>query len=218
MQRVKYPRTHHLPWSPGRSSDDKVLSAEAVTEMFVGRVVVVSSKLDGENCTIYSDGTCHARSIDSRHHESRAWVKALAARLAQDTPEGWRLCGENVYAEHSISYDSLPGYFVLFAVYDGNNVCLSWGQTVEWADAWGIPVVPLIYWGRWDEAQVKAAWNMHTPHFGDEAEGYVVRLQDGFQYEDFSRSVAKFVRAGHVNPGDTHWMYKPVTPNKIKAK
>lgn len=47
--RIKYPRTLHLPWSPGRGDDDKVLSEGQVEE-----------KLDGENTPIYQDGTCHA--------------------------------------------------------------------------------------------------------------------------------------------------------------
>ena len=35
-------------------------------------------------------------------------------------------------------------------------------------------------------------------------EGYVVRLSDGFKYRDFRKSVAKFVREGHVQT-TKHW-------------
>jgi len=35
--RTKYPRTFHFPWSPGRSDDDKVHSAEAVEAMCSAR-------------------------------------------------------------------------------------------------------------------------------------------------------------------------------------
>jgi hypothetical protein len=45
--RVKYPRTHHLPWSPGRSSDDVVMTS---CEQFEGKRVIVSVKMDGESC------------------------------------------------------------------------------------------------------------------------------------------------------------------------
>jgi hypothetical protein len=33
---------------------------------------------------------------------------------------------------------------------------------------------------------------------GGEQEGYVIRLADGFQYDDFKQSVGKFVRKNHV--------------------
>lgn len=31
------------------------------------------------NCTIYPDGSCHARSLDSGYHVSRTWIKQFAA-------------------------------------------------------------------------------------------------------------------------------------------
>lgn len=71
--RIKYPRTLHLPWSLGRTSDDKVLSS---MDHFSGREVVVTEKMDGENTTIYSDGL-HARSTTSQRHPSRSWVASL---------------------------------------------------------------------------------------------------------------------------------------------
>jgi hypothetical protein len=44
---IKYPRTLHLPWSPGLTNDDRQLKS---TEHFEGREVVVTVKMDGENC------------------------------------------------------------------------------------------------------------------------------------------------------------------------
>lgn len=73
---MKYPRTPHLPWSPGASVDDVRLEG---LDGFEGEEVVVTEKLDGENTTLYRDGL-HARSMDSAHHPSRTWVKALHAR------------------------------------------------------------------------------------------------------------------------------------------
>jgi hypothetical protein len=98
---VKYPRTHHLPWSPGVGPNDQVATA---LDEFVdadGRPVdvVVTEKLDGENTTLYRD-YLHARSLDSRTHPSRDWVKGFWAQLAGDIPDGWRICGENLWATH----------------------------------------------------------------------------------------------------------------------
>lgn len=47
MKRYKYPRTYHLSSSPGKTSDDKVISDMSE---FEGKEVVVTEKMDGENC------------------------------------------------------------------------------------------------------------------------------------------------------------------------
>jgi len=133
--RVHYPRTPHLPWSPGASADDVRAGRLAGP---TGREVVVTEKLDGENTTLYADGL-HARSPDSAHHPSRAWVKALHGRIARLIPPGWRVCGENVYARHSIPYEDLESWFHAFSVWDGDR-CLDWDSTVRFARRLGVPV------------------------------------------------------------------------------
>lgn len=202
---VKYPRTYHLPWSPGCTSDDKVLSSLA---QFEGKNVVQTIKMDGENTTMYSN-YIHARSLDGRHHDSRNWVKQFHAGLAQDIPEGWRVCGENLFARHSIGYENLPSYFLGFSIWNERNRCLPWAETLEWFELLGITPVETIYQGVWDPEAIKAAWQGRTGQ-----EGYVVRLADGFGYSEFRQSVAKFVRANHVQT-DQHWMQGTITKNGI---
>lgn len=205
----KYPRTLHLPWSPGRSDDDKVLES---VEHFVGKEVIVTEKLDGENTTMYRDHI-HARSLDSKHHPSRTWVKSEHGRVRFDIPENFRLCGENVYAKHSIHYTGLTSYFYLFGIYNNENTCLSWDDTVLYADLLGLHTAPVLYRGVWDEAKVKACWTGISV-LGGEQEGYVVRLATSFNYGDFSQAVGKYVRAGHVTT-TTHWLQEEVIPNLL---
>lgn len=52
MNYKKYPRTYHLPWSLGKTDDDKTLKT---TEIFKNKKVVVTLKMDGENTTLYKD-------------------------------------------------------------------------------------------------------------------------------------------------------------------
>ena len=205
-ERFKYPRTPHLPWSPGASGDDTYL---ADTSVFAGHEVVVTEKYDGENTTLYSDHL-HARSLDSKHHSSRTWVKALHASIAYEIPVGWRLCGENLYAQHSLAYTDLPSYFLLFSVWDGENRCLAWDDTADWADHLGLELPRVLYRGPWNETTLK--------DLGldiDKQEGYVVRLAASFAYGAFGRSVAKWVRQDHVQT-DQHWMHRAVKPNGLK--
>jgi hypothetical protein len=212
--RVKYPRTFHLPWSPGATSDDKVMKYLTGFET-KGKEppgVVVTLKLDGECTTMYRDYV-HARSIEYDPHPSRSWVKALHARVAHDIPKGWRVCGENLYAKHSIEYQNLEGYFQVFSIWDERNVCLNWTQTKLYAELLGLQTVPVLYTGMWDEVLVRG---LHKETFrGDPCEGYVARIYDEFHYRDFRRYVAKYVRKSHVTTHG-HWMRSRLEINGLK--
>lgn len=170
-----------------------------------GREVVVTEKLDGENTTLYSDGL-HARSLDSAHHPSRAWVKSLQGLVGTSIPAGWRVCGENMFARHSLPYDDLASWFYAFSVWDGDR-CLDWDSTVRFAVRRGMPVPPVLWRGVFDEKALRALRLDLTRQ-----EGYVVRTVDGFGRDEFTARVAKWVRRGHVQT-DTHWMQAPVVVN-----
>lgn len=205
--RYKYPRTPHLPWSPGATADDVSLRE---TSRFEGKEIVVTEKMDGENTTIYRDHV-HARSVDSVHHASRSWVKALQGRLAAHIPAGFRISGENLFAVHSLRYERLPSYFLVFAIWDADNRALSWDETVEWAQMLELDVVPVLYRGTWDEAKVRALTASLDPNT---QEGLVVRVADAFGFDAFGASVAKWVRPNHVTTDD-HWLSLPVRPNGL---
>ena len=204
---TKYPRTPHLPWSRGGTSDDTYLFD---VRCFEGKEVVITEKMDGENTTMYRDGI-HARSVDSRHHPSRDWVKALHASIAHEIPEGWRVCGENVYAQHSIAYESLNSFFCLFSIWNDRNEALSWDETGEWAEMLNLVTVPELHRGMWNEEMIQSfADNLNL----EKQEGYVVRLTDRFHFDAFSCSLAKWVRMGHVQT-DRHWMFAETIPNRL---
>lgn len=206
---IKYPRTFHVPWSLGKTDDDKTLKN---MNSFVGKRVIVTEKIDGENSTLYPDHL-HARSISSPDHPSRHWLKMFHGGMKHLIPENWRLCGENVYALHSIGYNRLPSFFMLFSIWNEANQCLSWDETVECAEMLGVMTVPVLYDGIYDEQLIKRLYT-GTSKVGELAEGYVIRLADSFAYEDFRSSVAKFVRKNHVQT-DQHWMNKAIVANEL---
>lgn len=228
MQRIKYPRTMNAPFSHSNSSDDVWWKD---CSLFDGKEVVVTEKLDGECTTIYPDGHVHARSLDTSHHPSRSWIKQFAATFAHEIPSNWRVCGENVFAWHSIFYTELPTYFFVYGIYDQDNNCVSWDQVVELCELLGLHTVPVIYRGIWDENLVRESWKGigKFPTFGTkveypkvpddftpcEAEGYVVRLADSFPYDQFRNCCAKMVRENHVQTS-TNWLSRMVVPNQLK--
>lgn len=206
---IKYPRTYHLPWSLGVTSDDKVLKD---LSNFEGKLVVVTEKLDGENTTIYNN-YFHARSLDGNKHPSQDMLKNNISLWQYMLPTGVRVCGENVYAKHSIEYSMLDSYFQAFSVWE-EDICLDWYSTVDFLNSLGVTTVPVLYIGTFDEHVIKSLYTGVSSQGGVQ-EGYVVRLLDSFKYEDFSKSVAKFVRKNHVQT-DKNWRFSVIKRNGLK--
>jgi hypothetical protein len=196
---IKYPRTHHLPWSLGMHDDDRMHES---TNQWEGKEVVVTLKMDGENTTMY-DNHIHARSTESKKHPSRDWVKNFWSRIAHNIPKGWRICGENLYAKHSISYEALDSYFYGFSVWDDKNVCQNWTYTRLILEELKIPTVPVLYEGIYDESLLR---KLHSKLNFVQDEGYVLRLADEFHYSQFRKYVGKFVRPDHIKT-TKHWMH-----------
>lgn len=123
------------------------------------------------------------------------------------------MCGENLYALHSIGYTQLPSYFLAFSVWNSDNVSLGWSDTVDFCNQRGISTVPVMYEGLFDEAKLTklASEFDHTV-----TEGFVIRLASQFEFDKFGNSVAKWVRPNHVTT-DKHWMHSEMILNKLAS-
>lgn len=209
--RVKYQRTYHLPWSPGLQNDDRVMED---LSGFGPEDLVVTVKMDGECTTMYRD-YIHARSIDWHPHPSRTWIKGLHAQIAHEIPEGWRICGENLWARHSIHYRNLRAYFLVFSVWNKVNECLSWPDTELWAKLLGLETVPVLG----HVAMGRPFYGMMAPEEfeGDPCEGYVLRVRCGFSSSEYKKVVGKWVRKGHVQTNG-HWMREAVVRNELRKE
>jgi hypothetical protein len=195
-----------LPWSPGLGKGDRVI--ENMSAFLADERVIVTRKMDGESTSMYADGL-HARSLDFHTDVRRDWIRAFHAQIAHEIPENWRLCGENLFAKHSIAYDNLASYFFGFSVWNEKNACLPWDETIEWFKLLGIESVPVLYDGEY-RGFLKDRERFVDP----EHEGYVIRLSCGFSYRDFRRCVAKYVRKDHVQTSE-HWKSGPVVKNRL---
>jgi hypothetical protein len=209
LKYVKYPRTYHLHWS-NLLKDDRMLEDDSC---FVGKRVIGTLKMDGENTTMYND-YMHARSLDSASHETRKWVKGLWSRISYLLDDNMRICGENLFAVHSIKYSNLKSYFMMFSMW-ADNRCLSWDETVDYAGILGLETVPVFYDGIYDREKIIGAFKPYE----QTNEGYVVRVAEEFNYIDFRRSVAKFVRPEFrqaLNNSHGHWISKKIESNEIE--
>lgn len=204
--KFKYPRTSHFEFSKGVTSDDKI---QYDLSNFIGKEVIMTLKMDGENSSLMSD-CIYARSLDSNNHPSRNWLKGLWGNIRYNIPENWRICGENLFAKHSLKYDNLSSYFMVFNIWNDKNICLSWNDTLEWCELLGLEHVPVIYRGVFDLDFFKN-FKLDT----EINEGFVVRLSESFTYENFNKSVIKYVRKNHIQT-DQHWSTQEIIKNNLK--
>lgn len=207
---IKYPRTLHLPWSLGVTSDDKFVTEDDLINYLDNKDIIITEKRDGENTTMRND-KIHARSLDSNNHPSRSWVKGLWGNIRHEIPSGWRICGENLYAKHSLFYSNLETYFEVFSIWDENGMCLDWDQTEEYCHLFGLKPVPVLFEGKFDLKMLKS---FHKTLDLDKQEGFVIRLKDSFHHDDFHKSIFKWVRENHVQT-NKHWSNQPIIPNLL---
>lgn len=206
QERIKYPRTPHLPYSETIGSDDKRLLNDL---QFKNMFIVITEKMDGENTTVYNDDY-HARSLDSKHRDYHSWLLSYIPTWQYMLKDGERVCGEYLYAEHSIHYNNLKSYFLGFSFWD-KDICWSWDSTIAKFEQLGIIPVPVLYKGYYDkEITIQIAKSV----INRGGEGIVIRNAFSFPMNDFSKNVAKYVRPNHVQTDD-HWSQQTIKHNNL---
>jgi hypothetical protein len=214
---VKHLKIFHLPWTETLSKEDKILKD---LSFFENKEVVLTEKMDGENTTLYPDHI-HARSLNFNSHWSRNWVRNFHAKLKYRIPKNFRICGENMYATHSIFYENLESYFLVHSVWD-STICLSWDDTkyicedISYKDV-RLVTVPEIWKGMfYDPSLLQSTYE--TWKNTKKCEGYVIRLANMIEFAYYQKSVAKWVRKDHVQTNG-HWFYnikKSDSTNRLK--
>ena len=221
----RFPPTPHLAWlaKDGIPRDDKVLSPTEAQALLSGDVVV-EEKLDGANLglSLAPEGALRAQNRGQYLGEPHAGQFArLPAWLAQHE-DGLRavlrpeliLFGEWCAARHSLGYDALPDWFLLFDVYDrGSRRFWSTPRRNELAAEAGLFTVPLVSSGRTTLAALKQLI-MDTPsryRAGLPLEGVVVRRESG----DSCEARAKLVRPDFAQAIDTHWRKRAIEWNRV---
>ena len=161
----------------------------------------------------------YARShSDAPRHESFDALKALHATIRWSIPEDWQVFGEWMWARHSIAYERLPAYLLVFGVRESvQNRWLSWDDTTAWCATMSLSHVPLLWRGTIHSAQEleKLTISLTTkPSLGEVQEGLVVRIADAFDNQLFDQSVGKWVRADHVQTS-VHWTAQKIERNHL---
>ncbi len=219
----RFPHTPHIAWlGTGTPRNDKVLSRAEADDLLFGRVVL-EEKLDGANLglSVSTEGVLRAQNRGQYLHAPHAgqfarltdWLASREDTLFDALGADLIAFGEWCAARHSLDYSALPGWWLLFDVYDrrsGRFWCTV--RRNAWAAALQLPTVPRLAEGHFDLAALRALVATQRSRFRDgHLEGVVVRQEDA----DWLLARGKLVHADFTQGIDTHWRCHPLTWNRL---
>jgi hypothetical protein len=214
---VRFPRTPHLSVDPEADiRDDKVL-LPAEAQAFLSEEVIVEEKIDGENLGVsVVNGRLTAQSRGSyvelggkSFRGLESWLRPRASRIATALGFDLILFGEWTAAKHSVFYDELPDWLLLFDVYDRRSEgFLSPDDRDSFAEALQLAVVPRLAVGVYGLPDLEGLLGKsrvgHQP-----MEGLVLR------HSVHPDDRAKLVRPNFLAGIDAHWRSAPTTMNRL---
>lgn len=223
---VRFPHTPHLAWlGAGEPRDDKLLSADEAGDLLAGDVVV-EEKIDGANLglSLGTDGQLHAQNRGQCLAEPFAgqfarpgpWLALHADGLASVLGgSGLILFGEWCAARHSLDYNRLSDWFVLFDVYDrGRNGFWSCARRNALGEQLHLCQVTQVAAGRFTLSQLKDLLARRSSCYRNgPMEGLVIRRETA----QWCETRAKLVRADFTQAMAQHWRRRPLEWNRLQS-
>lgn len=206
---MKYPRTFHLPWSPGGTNDDKKMIS---THRLINEAIVISEKLDGSNSCFAPAGVFARSHGQAPKHASFDLLKQRYYSLKHLLNPSEEAFLENCFAVHSITYELLSDFCFLLNIRQ-NGIWLSYPEVVHRSEELHLTLAPVLFTGivtsETELRKLTEKISREPSVFGGMREGVVVRTVKGFLESEFSQCVGKWVRENHVQT-DEHWVNQPI--------
>lgn len=201
--------------------EDKVLSTQERLA-FLAHVLHVEEKVDGENLGISFDGDrlqfqargSYVRPGGAHFRGLETWAQPRTSRISKVVGTELIIFGEWCAITHSVRYDLLPDWFLVFDIYQ-HSTGLFWETPLrdELARELGMSVVPFLGSGRFSEESLIGL--MSRSHIGHEPmEGLVARTQGTAG----GQKRAKVVRPDFVQQIGRHWRSGVMARNRLGAR
>lgn len=220
----RFPHTPHIDWlGDGMPRDDKVLT-EPEIEALLAQPIRVEEKLDGANLGISLRATGELRAQNRGQYllepfagqfsRLNSWLGQHQYALCDNLQSDWIVFGEWCAARHSLDYDNLPDWFVVFDVYDRTEQKFwSCARRNALAEKLGLAVVPTLYQGAATLPELKELLAHASSRYREgNPEGIVMR-QDS---ELWCEARAKLVRADFAQSIEEHWRSRAIEWNDVR--
>lgn len=159
--------------------------------------------------------------VEAEYARGRYWPEPLIqinpnykrSGTAASASASLMLFGEWCAARHSLGYDRLPDWFLLFDVYDRSQGRFwSAPRRNELAAALGLVTVPLLLEGRFTLPQLKdALLGQHSQFRQGALEGIVIRRESA----EWCEARAKLVRPDFTQAIEEHWSRRRIEWNRL---
>lgn len=221
----RFPSTPHLGWlaEAGPPRDDKMQSPEE-RQTLLRDEVVVEEKLDGANLGFSLDPTDRIRiqnrggfliePYSGQFARLPAWLGQHQDGLKQVLRPELIVFGEWCAARHSLQYDVLPDWFLVFDVYDqAHKKFWSTARRNALAATAGLATVPEIANGHLSLESLNGIVMRSSSHFAPRQglEGVVIRQESS----EWCISRAKLVNPNFIQTIETHWRQRAIEWNRI---
>lgn len=220
----RFPHTPHLAWlGPGTPRDDKVLAADEAAELLAGEVSV-EEKLDGANLgvSLAEDATLRVQNRGQYLHPPfpgqfqrlASWIASHEQALRSHLPPGLIVFGEWCAARHSVAYDRLPDWWVVFDVYDlAEQRFFSTARRDALAARMGFAVIREVLCRRTTLAELTSRLSAEpSRYYAGPIEGFVIRKESS----DWLLTHAKLVHPEFVQGIGEHWRRRRIEWNRLQ--
>ena len=196
------------------------LSNKEVQQLLTG-YIVITEKMDGANTGFYKRNNKfypqkRRGNVDDSHEQfkffRKQWMYNNYEKL-ENLPDNIVIYGELMKCVHTIYYDKLPDWFLVFDIWDlKKEKYLNWIEVVSICEKAGLFTVPYI--GCADQKLSTHELGLLVPKeskYGDIAEGIVIK--------NYKKQVrGKIVKSEFVKKVDEsdHWKKLPIRYNKLK--
>lgn len=221
---LKYPRTPHITGSRIQPGDEDL--KQVARGALAGLTLVVEEKLDGSNSGISFDSQ-ERLVLQSRGHELtggareaqfdllKRWAHHHCGWLRERLGRRYLMYGEWLYARHTIPYDRLPHYFLEFDVFDlevgefldtaRRQALLSGGPVLS------VPILGTAVGG----GELESFLGLSRCSSLEWMEGLYLKHESGGRVVGRYKYVRQsFLQA--VADSGTHWMDRPIEPNRLR--
>lgn len=218
----RFPHTPNIALlGKGTPRDDKVLSSEEAHALLTGEVVV-EEKLDGANLgfSVSPDGAVRIQNrgqylsepYTGQFEKLSTWFKFHSDGLFDALGGELILFGEWCAARHSLDYDNLPDWFLVFDVYDRKfRRFWSTARRNELATRLGLSFVPRLYHGQITLEELKQILQSQPSAYrSGPLEGVVIRRES----VDWLEARAKLVRPEFTQAIGEHWRRRAIEWNR----
>jgi len=201
---------------PDYNIKGKYFLAKKNEELLFKDIVYIFEKIDGANSGIYKQNGIitlqkKGSECDLSHLQysffTNEWFFNNQEKL-EKLPDNIVVYGELMRCVHTIKYDKLPDWFIVFDIYDlKQDKYLIWEEVERICKECGLHTVPLLFKGKIKKEKIKIP---NRSMFGDTCEGVVVKSKD-FQTR------GKYVKPEFVKAVEDSefWRDRKIVLNKV---